>query len=276
MSSREALSDLLRQARIDAEISQVELARRLGMSQAAISQWETGSRSPTIEDLYRLANELGTDILDLLPRAQKRSTARAALRAVVAGLEWSGMKDELEDFLAAAEEAPRPERIVESRSSDPVEAAARLLADLGIDTAPVDVKDVATMCGIPIVTLAADPSLSGLVVELDHGPVIGVNSSEPESRQRFSIAHELGHFILNHLDTFHVDLSTSSKEGDPPGYNWRHERAANTFAANLLMPEDLVSKAYVDDSSVHTLAGIFEVSVTAMGFRLRNLRLQRN
>jgi IrrE N-terminal-like domain len=40
-----------------------------------------------------------------------------------------------------------------------------------------------------------------------------------------------------------VDLGDSQEDGDPPNYNWRHERAANEFAAALLMPPTLVHDA---------------------------------
>ena len=262
---------MLRSARQDANLSQSQLANRLGLSQGAISQWETGTRSPTVEDLYRVADELGLEINDLLPR--KRTEARAALRAVVANLEWTEMRDALEHFLSEAEVITRPEVRVGAKSTEPADAAAQLLDELQIVRPPVDVILVASQCGVPVVTMDVDNALSGLIVEFDQGPVIGINGADTVNRQRFSIAHELGHFVLKHLDTFHVDLSTSSRDGDPPNYNWRHERAANAFAASLLMPESLVRRAFIETTSSALLAEIFEVSVVAMGFRLQNLGL---
>ncbi|HTU78400.1 MAG TPA: ImmA/IrrE family metallo-endopeptidase [Solirubrobacteraceae bacterium] len=71
------------------------------------------------------------------------------------------------------------------------------------------------------------------------GAVIGINADHPETRQRFTMAHELGHYLLRHHeraeayeDRFHLDLA----ENTPPGFDWRAERAANDFAADLLMP----------------------------------------
>src|SRR3954470_4270018 len=69
--------------------------------------------------------------------------------------------------------------------------------------------------------------------------IIGINSSHPETRKRFTIAHEMGHLVLHQLDQVHVDKQflvklrddISSQAIDP------HEIEANAFAAALLMPE---------------------------------------
>jgi hypothetical protein len=62
--------------------------------------------------------------------------------------------------------------------------------------------------------------------------------------------------------------------GERPGYNWRAERAANDFAASLLMPASMVKREFTRTSDVGTLASRFNVSPAAMSFRLINLRLQ--
>jgi hypothetical protein len=81
----------------------------------------------------------------------------------------------------------------------------------------------------------ADPrvglyDIDGLVVELDAGAVIWVNDKQAVTRQRFTLAHELGHHLLRHADQFHLDFSgelSPGATGERPGYNWRAERAAN-------------------------------------------------
>ena len=77
-----------------------------------------------------------------------------------------------------------------------------------------------------------------------------------------------GHYLLNHHDRFHIDLGPNAEHGDPPGYDWQSERAANQFAANLLMPSTLVQEAYAEDDSTAPLAHRFKVSESAMGYRL--------
>ena len=65
-------------------------------------------------------------------------------------------------------------------------------------------------------------------------------SGHPYVQQRFTIAHELGHHLLEHRDRFYVDLSANPQDGDPPEYQSRHERDANEFAADVLMPAALL------------------------------------
>ena len=77
-----------------------------------------------------------------------------------------------------------------------------------------------------------------------------------------------GHYLLNHHDRFHIDLGPNAEHGDPPGYDWQSERAADQFAANLLMPSTLVHEAYAEDDSTAPLAHRFKVSESAMGYRL--------
>lgn len=104
-------------------------------------------------------------------------------------------------------------------------------------------------------------------------PVIAVDSTELEERERFTAAHELGHVLLAHHDTFHVDLDRS--DGIPPEYNWRHERAANEFAASLLMPAPHLRNdvQHMVNANPASLAARYRVSVRAMSIRMSTLGL---
>lgn len=119
-----------------------------------------------------------------------------------------------------------------------------------------------------------DGAISGILVLLDDGPVIAFNGSHPAERQRFTVAHELGHLLLGHLKTFHVDLSAPIDSHKRPGYSRSHERGANEFAANLLMPEAWVRER-IDGEPLEVLASrTFEVSELAFGYRLMNLGIK--
>ena len=211
-------------------------------------------------------------MFDLLPR-RSGPPIRVALRAVADQLERGSLAASLESFVDEAERLPRGARQAWATAENPVEAATQLLEELGVTKPPVDVDAVARMCGIPVLRFEFDDALSGLVVDTTQGPVIGINEDHHPVRQRFSIAHELGHVMLCHIDSFHVDLGSTDEDGEPPGYNWRHERAANDFAANLLMPGTMLKRAFGKTPGVAGLATTFEVSELAMGFRLRNLGL---
>ena len=85
---------------------------------------------------------------------------------------------------------------------------------------------------------------------------------------------QLGHFLLDHHERFHIDLGRGDSDGTPPGYDWQSERAANDFAAELLMPARMIYERYDGSRSTAELADDFRVSQLAMGYRLANLGLR--
>ena len=94
-----------------------------------------------------------------------------------------------------------------------------------------------------------------------------VDSSEPSVRQRFTAAHELGHFVLHRssIGETHKDNYRLRAEGMT---NWQ-ETEANRFAADLLMPHNLIEQAMDSGTnSVEGLARLFKVSEIAMSIRL--------
>ena len=120
-----------------------------------------------------------------------------------------------------------------------------------------------------------------MLVRGEGQPVIGVNSIHPRNRQRFTIAHECGHLML-HKAEVHVDRRlhvhrrdvVSSMAVDPD------EIEANRFAAELLMPYDLITADLdryqidiEDDDQIRALAEKYGVSAQSMTLRLTNLQL---
>jgi hypothetical protein len=149
-------------------------------------------------------------------------------------------------------------------------AANELIEAALIDGPPVDVHRLAAICGILVLTRKFPDVLSGLILELDHGAIVGINSRHASVRQRFSVGHELGHHLLRHADRFHIDVS----DGASPDHDYASERAANEFAAELLMPRRFVARAFHENPNPSSLADLFEVSAIAMGYRLVNLGLR--
>jgi len=133
---------------------------------------------------------------------------------------------------------------------------------------------------IQLITKKLPSDISGLFVMTDHKPVIVINEEEKNKlRNRFTIAHEFGHFSLHRNDkSIFIDkkpkvLFRTSEKNDK---NYHKEREANAFAAALLMPKKLINQevqeiSEVDTSPVKTLAQRFKVSESAMSFRLINL-----
>lgn len=156
-----------------------------------------------------------------------------------------------------------------------VEGAAQELLSRHWDRQlPIDPVKIATAAGVSVYGRGGWADLnypySGYYRKYDGVPSIEYNVSEPPVRQRFTVAHELGHFALGHEDTPR-DAGNFQSSGD------LRERQANKFAAELLMPASLVVHYYQNGvaSSVEALANIFGVSKDAMGYRLINLGLPR-
>lgn len=160
--------------------------------------------------------------------------------------------------------------------------AQSLLREVGIHQVPVDVFAVTTHLGLDVLAEALDSSTSGvLVVGVEHA-VIGVNQHHHRRRQRFTIAHELAHYVLHrHASNVFVDstLTFHRNKTSAEGVD-RQEVEANAFAAELLMPEGLLKQYWeaqqldlYDDVALARLAARFDVSEQALTIRLMNLRL---
>ena len=151
---------------------------------------------------------------------------------------------------------------------NPSIAARRLMEEIG---APCD-EDVVVLAlrklDIVLIEDKAD-QVDAMLVHIPPGrPVIAVNSARPLCRRRFSIAHEIGHYILRHNSLL---FSGSGGEGmikrDP-----KQERAANAFAAEFLMPKMALSRE-AHKYSLRGLARRYMVSMQAMEIRLKELGL---
>lgn len=166
------------------------------------------------------------------------------------------------------------------------QAAGRLLAEAGEISPPVNVERLARHLGVVVSRSAfKDGDVSGMLIRQDGtSPVIGVNDVHSDHRQRFTIAHELGHFLLHPGREVVLDrpVRVNLRDKTSSAATDREEIEANAFAASLLMPADLVRSELQRLSAVvrqdpercsTALADIFDVSDAAMGFRLINLGL---
>ena len=268
----------LRAARQRADVSQAELAGYLDVTQTAVSYWEAGRRLPGIDDLMKIADFLNTPLGSLLPDESERRPLGAVLRAVAEQVDDETLARALELFAEEAAEFPAPDAELTVRAAGARDAAEQLLAAAKLPGAPpVDVAGLSRRCGVRVLDFNFAGMVDGMVVQLPDGPAIGLDTGQPNrQRRRFTLAHELGHHLLRHSASFHLDFfDVGGSAGDAPGYNWQHERAANEFAANLLMPGDMVRQAADRMSSVDRLAATFDVSRQAMAFRLTALGLRR-
>lgn len=159
--------------------------------------------------------------------------------------------------------------------------ARELLTDTGAGV-PVDVESVAASLGLSVVDQDLESPVSAmLVVKNGHG-VIGVNANHHPNRRRFSLAHEIGHYLLHREQaTVFVDAAPVFFRDDTSSAGTeRQEVEANAFAAELLIPtaslrERVEQQALdpYDDAAVHRLARAFGVSAQALTIKLVRLGL---
>lgn len=133
---------------------------------------------------------------------------------------------------------------------------------LNIKTPPIPIEKIAELFSLKVVYYSKFPdNISGTIIRQENLNAIGVNSNHPEVRQRFSIAHELGHFLLGH-DHAHIVDDTFDKPTDK-------EQEANKFAAEILMPTEMLKKDISENEyDIPSLANKYKVSEQAMSIRL--------
>lgn len=267
----------IREAREQLGLSQAELARRLDRTQTAISLWESGKRTAGLDDLIDIADALDLDVSMFFPPNRARRPVVTVLRATAERLVDHELYTAIDKLVSEAEVSPMPQPDLAVSATTSAHAANELLEKARVDTPPVDVHGLCSRCGVLVLERPFPDALSGLVFAHEGGAVAGINSTHTDTRQRFSLAHELGHFLLGHHERssdyehrFHIDVS----EGTPPGFDWRAERAANDFAADLLMPRRLIAAEFEQSHDASKLADRFRVSEIAMGYRLVNLGLR--
>lgn len=139
---------------------------------------------------------------------------------------------------------------------------------------PVDPFAIAARLGLFVSRQPLEPDVSGMLAKRpNRDPEVFINSLDSSNRQRFSCAHEIGHYSQR----------TTGCDDDEWGYIDRRGPAAsrgtdpdeifaNQFAAALLMPEEKVRELRKELDPA-ALAVRFGVSLDAMRFRLGNLGL---
>lgn len=153
-----------------------------------------------------------------------------------------------------------------------LDPAVRAQIEAFQDAPPVRLPELARALGVPIKAATLGPGISGEIrPDDDGGFVIRINRHDPAKRQRFTVAHELAHYLL-HRDEIGTgiedDVLYRSSLSD------RREQQANRLAADILMPGELVAEAReaaeekgVGDVVLY-LADLFAVSEAAMRIKV--------
>lgn len=169
--------------------------------------------------------------------------------------------------------------------------AEQLLDKYGVNgDQAVPVERIAAGMGVTIRFQEAGDDLSGFLFR-DRATgkcIVGINARHSANRQRFTIAHELGHLLLHEGESVHVDrsgygLRFRREPDNPEDDSQEDETEANIFAAELLMPKRFIERDMCEfaaedlledkvEETLVLLAKRYMVSTQALTFRLANLR----
>lgn len=187
--------------------------------------------------------------------------------------------------------------------------ARQILKDLGVEKPPIPIRNIIEAWALTIEEAQGPDNYDGELVPEKR--LVKLNTNKPKTRQRYTLAHELGHWVLFHKDRLHEFIDDegedSAREIVDTGYDdedpfddddwvpspdqediWaepvdlgpnkrERDREADIFAAELLMPTKWVKTSWREfGSGVARLARIYEVSEEAMWYKVSSLGLLKN
>ena len=159
--------------------------------------------------------------------------------------------------------------------------AIKLLKKYSLSKSRVEVMRIAEDEGINVLEQDLESDISGILVIREGRAAIGYNRLHHSNRQRFTVAHELGHYVLHrHLrDLFIDDTLTFYRDEASSEGEYLQEIQANSFAAELLMPRGMLKEILTtqkidihDQDNISSLASKFGVSEQSLTYRLINLK----
>ena len=282
------IGERLLQARKAAGLSLRELAERVELSHTAISRFEKNQLKPSSGQLIQLGRALGVRgefffrpvrvmIQDVEYR--KRSTLSQRLLDRVRGdvLEQAERWQELLNLYPTppipgfSSPAALPERIAPEAEIESVAECVREAWSLGRNPIP-DLIDLLESRGIRVILtqVDADGKFDGLAGQVEGAPLVVVGSHWSGDRQRFTLAHELGHLMLKGRLAPAMLAKPEGARSDP------EERGCNRFAGAFLLPKAALVERLGADR--HTLEGKellllkheFGMSMQACLFRARD------
>lgn len=280
----------LQRARLAAGLSQANVASTLGIPRPAVSLIESGRRSVSSVELAKLARLYGKpassflfdpDDEPVLQYFRSATLLEEGDRAVVdEAVEWCRYYALLEQATFGEQHYelptyPMPRGLAIEQGAYLAEQERRRL---GLGDAPVrSMIDLLEHEGVKVLLRPFPPGsqVSGFYFfSPELGPCAVINSQERPSRQRFTAAHEYGHFLVDRGDEIQGEICDTSRHREP------FEMRANAFAAALLLPEGGIEASLMDlradrsrveaEHAVH-LMHHFGASYDAVLWRLLNL-----
>lgn len=265
-------------------LSQREFAQRIGLDDSKLSKSLSGARRFSSLDLARIADLCGVTVDwlvtgDAPPLAlAARTTGGSAADAVSAAKRYSTLRSDIAEI-----GYPQPWRptVVDPDSGTYAlqgqrlaEAASAQVAEEGRSISEPNLHAVVeAVFGADVAVADLGPDFDGLATSTEEVKLILLATSHIPYRQRFTLAHELGHLLTGDDQGLHLDedIFDKAQARDPS------EARANAFASAFLMPEVVLREAVGSTGLTHetfaSLAVDLSVSPSALAFRLHSLRL---
>ncbi|WP_437876372.1 ImmA/IrrE family metallo-endopeptidase [Sorangium sp. So ce513] len=301
MISSQQLGERLADARKRAKLTQAQVADRLGLARTTVVAIEKGERRPSNAELVRLSDVLAISVHDLLREGHVRAELSPRFRIGSGNKTVAGTAEAVErlrtlgaryvelERLHGLRRAPAPLETLQTYRVDLMdesgldprlageEAARALRGMLGLGDEPALTLDdrFESEAGLRIFYLDhLPPKLSAFLIWSDDiGACVAINRAHPLERQRWSLAHELGHFLRDREAGDILDEDVSLRHVS--------EIFPESFAKEFLLPAAGVQKRFTERCrsgkftpvDLSALARAFEVSFQAMALRLEELRL---
>jgi Zn-dependent peptidase ImmA (M78 family)/transcriptional regulator with XRE-family HTH domain len=271
-------------------LSRRAFGQRIGLDDSKLSKSLSGARRFSSLDLARIA-ELGDATVDWLVTGEEpalavaaRTTTGEARTALSAARRYATMRGDLASLGYPQPWRPLPPALpgVTSASSASYAEQGRLLAgdalirvsEAGRSVAEPDLPALTEdVFGADVAVITLDEGFDGLAVASAEARLIVLATSQIPWRQRYTLAHELGHLLFGDDQEVHLDKDVFDRaQARDPG-----EARANGFAAAFLMPEATLRAAVgtsaLTEKTFAALACDLKVSPSALAIRLSGLRL---
>lgn len=275
------IGDRLKRAREAAGLNQRELADLAGISAMAISKYEREESTPSSGVLLELSKALGlrteyffrrteVSLSNVDYREHDKIPAKEEKKVLADVLEQVERWVALEEFLPTPWSIPfllpdgLNDRIQSYDDIEEMAVAVRKAWDLGMNPVP-DLIDMLESIGIKVFITRFDEHkhFNGLAAQVNDSPVIVVGKHWPGDRQRFTLAHELGHLILKERLSSNLD----------------EETACNRFAGAFLVPKTNVVEAlgnkrtWLEPQELYSLKHEFGLSMQGWIHRAEDLSI---
>lgn len=264
-------------ARLAAGLSMAALGQEVGVSANAIKKYAHGDAMPSSANLLKLARALGVRTeyffrpmrvpIEGVEYRKRAVTSKKLLRQVNADVleqaeRWLELLDFFPDNAKPLPAFELPQKLpVQVASMTEVDTIAMQLRDawqLGRDAIP-SLVDVLEAHGIMVIITQVDTGkcFDGLAGRTGDTPIIVISAYQPGDRQRFTLAHELGHLVL------HQRLSKALDE----------EKACHRFASAFLLPDDTLLAALgsrrqaLEMGELYSLKQEYGISMMAILYR---------